>query len=157
MRTELLILAAISMQSCSSDDAYTKFLREFHTGADCPRLFELRNEIKQKASTPLQDEINTRLRSVQCFSSTSRRAAPVSPGTGNFTVKEYRIYRELLDAPAELPESHAIEIAARRHGVSQATAHEAAKRVQDELFKNNWYASPDAEIRHASDWTTETK
>lgn len=86
MRAWVVIGTAICVQGCSTD-ASTQFAREFEAGADCPRLFELRNNAKHGASVALQDEMNIKLRSVQCFSSTSRRAAAVPPNTGNFTVQ----------------------------------------------------------------------
>jgi hypothetical protein len=56
-----------------------------------------------------------------------------------------------------VPERQAIETVARKHGVSSQVAKGAATRVMDSLTKNNWYATPDAEIRHASDWNGERR
>lgn len=156
MRVLLVILIAISTQGCSSD-LTAKFTREFEAGADCPRLFELRNEVKNEASAALQEEMNTMLRSVQCFSSTSKRAAVVPPSTGSFTVHEYRLYREVISTPSSIAEVKAIENAGRKFGVPPTVARDAANHVQQVLSNNNWFASPDAEIRHASDWDGETQ
>lgn len=156
MRGWLVIPITICVQGCSTD-ASTQFAREFEAGADCPRLFELRNDAKHGASVALQDEMNTKLRSVQCFSSTSRRAAAVPPNTGSFTVQEYRLYREIISTPSTVPEAEALEIAGRKHGVPPTAVHDAAKHVQEVLLRNNWFASPDAEIRHAADWNGETQ
>ncbi len=156
MRAWVVILTVVCAQGCSADSA-TQFAREFDAGADCPRLFELRNDAKHGASAALQDEMNIRLRSVRCFSSTSRRAAAVPPNTGNFTVQEYRLYREIISTPLSVPEAEAFEIAGRMHGVPPTAVHDAVKHVQEVLLQNNWSASPDAEIRHASDWNGETQ
>lgn len=45
-----------------------------------------------------------------------------------------------------MPEAEAFEIAGRKHGVPSTAVHDAVKHVQDVLLKNNWFASPDAEI-----------
>jgi hypothetical protein len=154
MRAWLVILVAISAQGCSTDET-TQFEREFQAGADCPRLYELRNEAKPGATAALQEEMNAKLRSVQCFGSTSKRAAAVPPNTGTFTVQEYRLYREVMSTPLSIPEAQAIENAGRKHGLTPSVAREATNRVQQELWKKKWFASPDAEIRHASDWNGE--
>lgn len=154
MRACVVILTAICAQGCSAD-VKTQFVREFEAGADCPRLFELRNEAKRGASVALQEEMNTKLRSVQCFSSTSHRAAAGPPNTASFTVQEYRMYRELISTPSAVPEAEAREIIGRKYGVPPTAVHDAAERVLEALFRNNWFASPDAEIRHAADWKGE--
>ena len=154
MRTCVVILTAICVQACSAD-ARTQFVREFEAGADCPRLFELRNDAKRGASVALQEEMNTKLRSVQCFSSTSHRAAAVPPNTGSFTVQEYRMYREIISTPSTVPEAEALESIGWKYGVPSTAVHDAAERVQEALLSNNWFASPDAEIRHAADWKGE--
>ncbi len=89
-----------------------------------------------------------------------RDSASVSAGeinTRSFTIQEYRIYREVISSPSAVPEGEAIEDAAQKHGVPPAVAREAAKHVQEVLFTRSWFASPDAEIRHASDWNGETQ
>lgn len=156
MRAWILILAAIPVQGCSTD-ATSQFAQEFEAGADCPRLFELRNDAKRGASVALQDEMNTKLRSVQCFGSTSQRAAVVSPNTGSFTVREYRLYRELISTPSTIPQAEALEIVGRKHGVPPTAVRDAVQHVQEVLLRNRWFASPDAEIRHATDWNGETQ
>jgi hypothetical protein len=154
MRAWVVMLAAICAQGCSTD-ATTRFAREFEAGADCPRLLELRNEAKHGASGAQQEEMNTKLRSVQCFSSTSRRAPAGPPNTGSFTVQEYRLYREVISTPSSIPEAEALANAGRKHGVPPTAVHDAVTHVQEVLLTNNWFASPDAEIRHASDWSGE--
>jgi hypothetical protein len=156
MRAWLVVPVAIWASGCSRD-ASTQFAREFQSGADCPRLFELRNDAKRGASPVLQEEMNTRLRSVQCFSSTSKRAAVGPSNTASFTIQQYRIYREVITSPMSIPEAEVFDSVSRKHGVPSSVAHDAVDLVLQSLFKNGWFATPDAEIRHASDWNGETK
>jgi hypothetical protein len=146
----------ICAEGCSPDPT-AAFARAFEAGADCRRLFELRNTARHGASTAQQEEMNTTLRSVQCFSSTSKRAEAGPSNTGSFTVQEYRVYRDVLTTPSSIPEAEAIEIAGRRHGVTTALARKAVDHVMEVLSTNQWFASPGAEIQHASDWNGETK
>lgn len=156
MRAWLVVWVAIWVSGCS-DNPYSQFVREFQAGADCPRLFELRNDAKRAASLARQEEMNTKLRSVQCFSSTSERTPAGSSSTASFTIQEYRIYREVISSPMAVPEAEVVSIVARKHGVSSSVVHDAVNHVQEALFKNRWFASPEAEIRHASDWNGETQ
>lgn len=156
MRTLVAILTTTILQGCTTDSR-TRFTQELEAGADCERLFELRNDAKNGASVAVQEEMNTKLRSVQCFSSTSQRAADVPPNTGSFTVQEYRLYREVISTPSTVPEAEALETIGRKHGVSPTAVHDAVTHVQEQLSRNNWFASPDAEIRHAADWNGQTQ
>ena len=64
------------------------FLEAFNEGADCPRLFELRNQAKRRGAR--QDQVKmmgNKLRSVGCFSDTSKRRPDVPAGTGNLLLK----------------------------------------------------------------------
>jgi hypothetical protein len=156
MRRWIVVSAAIWASGCSKD-AYTEFAQEFQAGADCPRLFELRNDAKRGASSARQEEMNTKLRSVQCFSSTSKRAAAGPSNTASFTIQQYRIYRDVISSPMSIPETEVYDRVARKHEVPSSVAHDAVDLVLQSLFKNGWFATPDAEIRHASDWNGETK
>lgn len=155
-RRGLVAIIAFTVSGCS-DDAVTRFNRAIETGADCPQLYELRNQAQRGASTAVQEAMNSRLRSLQCFSSTSTRAVPSPAKGGAFTVAEYRIYRDVIDSPQSLSLEQALEAVARKHGVTPTTAGDTAKRVQVDLFENKWFATPEAEIRHASDWNGEAQ
>ena len=150
MRILLVIAFAVMTQGCSNEP-YTKFLSEFQAGADCPALFELRNAAKQGASPAIEADMNTKLRSIQCFSSSSSRADVGPSNTGAFTVQEYRLYRAVISAPRSVSEARAIENAARQYGVTAVVVRLALTRVQDALSKNGWLATPNSEIRHATD------
>ncbi len=81
--------------------------------------------------------------------------SPSVSKTGSFTVKEYKIYRAIIDTPMTIPGAQALQNAAKRYSVTAAEANEAAKKVQNILFSNKWFASPEEEIRKASDWKGE--
>lgn len=89
------------------------------------------------------------------MSSSAPIPSPSTSKTGSFTVKEYKIYRAVIDTPMTIPEAQALQNAAKRYGVTVAEAQKATKKVQNILFSNKWFASPEAEIRHASDWNGE--
>lgn len=79
-------------------------------------------------------------------------ARPSVPKAGSYKVKQYRIYRAVISTPMSVSEAQAFENAAKRYGVTVAEAQKATKKVQELLFRNGWFGSPDSEIRHASDW-----
>ncbi len=85
-------------------------------------------------------------------STTKKQKRASQPKRGNFTVKEYRIYRAVIDTPMSIPESVAYPRAARRFDVSPAQAREITEKVNRILGMNGWLGTPDNEIRHASDW-----
>jgi hypothetical protein len=131
-------------------------MRVFADGADCPVLFEIRNDARRTAAEWQVQVMNDRLRSVQCFTASSRRAATTG-GDGTFTVKEYRIYRTIIDTPPSVSEPEALRRVATQFKVTPEQAKAIATRVSDELSRRNWYANPMAEIRHASDWNGEQR
>jgi hypothetical protein len=139
-------------QSSSVD----QFQRQFAAGADCSLLFSIRNEAKVRATEAEQREMNEKLRSVQCFSSTSKRAVTTT-GDGEFTVSEYRLYRAIIDAPSTVSEAQAVRSAAEENGVAEAMVNRAAEKVMGLLAEHRWHATPAAEIRHASDWKGEDR
>jgi hypothetical protein len=74
----LLSISAISSAAVFNREAASpyvlKFYVAFNEGADCPRLFELRNEAKrQGADNEQQKKMNEKLRSVGCFGIDSKR------------------------------------------------------------------------------------
>ena len=89
------------------------------------------------------------------MSASSPIPSPSTSKTGSFTVKEYKIYRAVIDTPMTIPEAQALQNAAKRYGVTVAEAQKTTKKVQNILSSNKWFASPEAEIRHASDWNGE--
>jgi hypothetical protein len=138
----------------SQESSNDQFKQEFGAGADCARLFELRNEAKAKGYS--LDDMNETLRSVRCFSVDSKRA-PLSIRDGNYTVTEYRIYLAIIETPKSVPPSAAIRKAAKAYRVTEAKAKAASDKVLRALAANNWFATPAAEIRHASNWSDETR
>ena len=69
--TPRMVLAVAS--GGSQDPAFRRFIQEFEKGADCQRLFEIRNEAKRTCFPEQREEMNTKLQFVGCYSSTSKR------------------------------------------------------------------------------------
>ncbi|BCA55956.1 hypothetical protein W02_30960 [Nitrospira sp. KM1] len=135
-----------------------EFYIAFNEGADCPRLYELRKDAKQQgADNQQQQEINDKLRSVGCITEKSRRVEIGRPNTGNFTVTEYKIYREIVDLPISISEEQALDDVARKYKISVSEVRNKVNKVQSNLSKNGWMnGNPKDEIRYASDWAGET-
>ena len=74
--------------------------------------------------------------------------------TETFTVKEYRIYRALINTPMSVSESEAIKLIAKEYGVSQLEVNQTARKVMQILHKNGWAGSPSNEIKYALDWNS---
>ena len=86
-------------------------------------------------------------------SATSRRPALAKGDV--YTVKEYRIYRAVIDTPMSVSEAQAYQSAANQYGVTVAETRNVTEKVQKILSRNSWLGSPDSEIQHASDWKGE--
>ena len=54
-----------------------------------------------------------------------------------------------------LSEAQAIHNAAVRYAVSDDEARKITDKVEEILFRNGWFGTPDSEIQHASDWKGE--
>ena len=130
----------------------TGFDARLQAGADCPELFELRNQLDPKSPRVT----NKALRDIGCFSSTStRRSEESQNASGGFTVVEYRIYRELIDAPMTVSDDQAKRTLAQKYDRTPDQIEDVVDQVSMELFRNDWFGSPASEIRHASDWNGE--
>jgi hypothetical protein len=154
----VLFLAFSSAPTFAAKDMpYLQFLLAFNQGADCPQLYELRNEAKRHGATnEQQNAMNEKLRAVRCSGNTSKRVPDGPPNTGDFTVKEYRIYRDVVDTPMSLSEEQNLGNAAKKYNLSIADVHKTVEKVMRNLSENNWMVgSPASEIRHASDWKGE--
>lgn len=75
--------------------------------------------------------------------------------TDSFTVREYRIYRAVIDAPMSIPEAQVMENIGKRYGVTAAEAKKTVNKLQGILLRNKWFGSAESEIKHASDWKGE--
>ena len=132
---------------------YQRFTRALDAGAECSRLYALRKEARSDSSVAEQADMTRQLRSVGCFSSTSRRRADGDrPVAGSYTVREYRIYRDLVDAPLYMSETQALQQTARRFDTTPARAKASAEKVARILSQNKWFGSRASEERRASDW-----
>jgi len=80
---------------------------------------------------------------------------PALPKGSAYTVKEYRIYRAVIDTPMSASEAQAYPNAAIQYGVTVTQARKATEKVQESLSRNGWFGSPATEIQHASDWKGE--
>ena len=135
------------------ETGYQRFTRALDAGAECSRLYALRKEARSGSSVAEQADMTRQLRSVGCFSSTSRRRADADrPVAGSYTVREYRIYRDLVDAPLYMSETQALQQTARRFDTTPARAKASAEKVARILSQNKWFGSRASEERRASDW-----
>lgn len=72
--------------------------------------------------------------------------------TEEFTVREYRIYRALIDSPFSIPEDQALRQLSEEYGLPSAKIKYVVDKVQRILFTKKWFGTPDSEVRHAVDW-----
>jgi hypothetical protein len=157
----VVLLASSSFLAWSAPQdrpqAVLQFYVAFIEGADCPRLFELRNEAKrQGADNAQQKMMNEKLLSVGCIGDTSKRVPIGPPNTGNFTVKEYRIYREAMSTPMSVSEAENLGKIAKKYKLSVPDVRKLIDKVQRNLFENKWMnGTPEMQIRHALDWKGE--
>jgi hypothetical protein len=79
------------------------------------------------------------------------------PARDTFTVAEYRVYREVMDAPMSVSEDETTRRAATSHGVTATQAKTIIAKVQRILHANKWFGPAASEIRHASDWNGESR
>ena len=138
----------------TQNGAYRKFQERLAAGADCPELFQLRNEARRAVPSEHAAEMNEQLRKVSCFNSTSKRRdpAPAPPGVETYTLRDYRIYRKVIDTPMSVSQAEAFKRVAKESGITPAEVEKITKKVQGILAKNGWFGSREAEERRASDW-----
>ena len=138
----------------AQEAGYEKFLDALRSGADCPRLHALRKEARANSSVSEQAEMTRLVRSAGCITSTSKRRIAGSKATTpeTYTIREYRIYREVVDAPHYMSDTQAIERSARKFKTTAARVKATAEKVTRILSENDWAGSRAAEERHASDW-----
>ena len=75
---------------------------------------------------------------------------------GSFTVREYRIYRAILDVPMSVSEADGLRRVAQRYDSTPAKVEVTAGKVQSWLSNQSGFGTPDSEIGFASDWNGET-
>ena len=127
------------------------FQERLDAGAPCSELFEIRNALDSKS--PLLPGINERLRGIGCFTASSTRVPTGELSRrGDFTVREYRIYRNVIDTPTSVGEKQALEAASRKFGIEVSEVKGIVEKVLKEISKENWFGTADSEVRHASDW-----
>ena len=79
------------------------------------------------------------------------------PSSGSYTVREYRMYRALLDTPLSVSEEEAIRRISEANQITPDEADRIIANVQNTITRNRWFGHPAQEIRRASDWNGETK
>jgi hypothetical protein len=156
----VLVFTIIWVGACSANEqratipaerSSRSFQERLDAGAPCSELFEIRNQLDAKS--PLIPSMNEGLRGIGCFSSSSIRIPPSElTKQGGFTMREYEIYRAVIDAPASMSESEAISAAAKKLHIEPSEVKLVADKVNIELFTNKWFGSRESEKRHASDW-----
>jgi len=149
------LLLVVALPGTMQEAAYQKFMKAFGAGADCPQLFALRKEARPRSSVAEHADMTRQLRSVGCFSSSSKRRSDdnVSSVAGSYTVREYRIYRDVVDAPLYMTETQALQMTARKFKTTPARAKASAEKVMRILSQSKWFGSRAAEERRASDWS----
>lgn len=171
MRFACVLLLVPAVASCGGEggakDRLPSFRDRLNAGATCEELFGIRNAVDPKS--PLIERMNQDLRAIGCYSISSVRtdektqnneAGPEAASAANstsFTVQEYRIYREVMGTPMDIPESKALESVSGKYGVSVDEARKSVNAVQEALSSNNWFGTPESEIRRASDWKGEAR
>jgi hypothetical protein len=151
----LLIIGAVP--AAATDTPVHQFSHALDDGADRTRLHELRNSALHGASDDQQQHMNLKLPSVGCTGDTAGPKPEAPSNTGAYTVNEYRIYREVMSAPMDMPESEALAMVGKKYKISPVQVRDIAERVTRTLLDNDWMDVLALEIRHASDWTDETR
>lgn len=160
-------LAASCASSNNTAADYSGFKQRLDAGATCAELFGIRNLVDPKSPDVVR--MNEALRGIGCHSSNSVRSTAASSAgktkssdtqktelVGGFTVHEYRMYRAVITTPSSVSEQQSLQSVSKRYGISAEKVRKAVDKVQKTLFENKWFGTPEAEIRHASDWKGET-
>jgi len=69
-----------------------------------------------------------------------------------FTVKEYKMYREMISIPMSISEEKALENIAKKYDMSTDEVKSSIRKVLEILYTNKWSGSTESEIKHASDY-----
>lgn len=123
-------------------------------------LFHLQPKLAEPTWEKKRDNIIARIDAKLSGISEKRKRGTSSPpavDSSGFTVQDYRIYRAVVGTPMGIPEDQAVEAVSRKNGVSVEEVREAMDKVRRILYSNNWFGTPESEIRHASDWGGETQ
>jgi hypothetical protein len=101
--------------------------------------------------------MNLELRSRECAGDTIEGRLEAPPNTGAYTVNEHRIYREVISAPMDMPESEALAMVSKKSNISPAQVRDIDEKLTRNLLDNDWMDVLELEIRHASAWTDEKR
>jgi hypothetical protein len=151
----LFIINAVP--AAATDTPGDQFIHALDDGADCARVHEPRNSALHGANDDQQQHMNLKLPSVGCTGDTAERRPDTPSNTGAYTVNEYRIYREVMSAPMDMPESEALAMVGKKYKISPVQVRDIAEKVTRNLLDNDWMDVLELEIRHASDWKDEKR
>ena len=84
------------------------------------------------------------------------QAAATEISSGSFTVREYRIYKAVMDMPLSVSEADARQRVAERNNITADEATQITTMILRTLVGNGWLGTPAQEIRRASDWNGES-
>ena len=84
------------------------------------------------------------------------QAAATDASSGSFTVREYRIYKAVIDTPLSVSEADARQRVAEKNNITADEAARITTMVLKTLVGNGWLGFPAQEIRRASDWNGES-
>ena len=82
--------------------------------------------------------------------------AATDASSGSFTVREYRIYKAVIDMPLSVSEADARQRVAERNNMNADEVSRITTMVLKTLVGNGWLGFPAQEIRRASDWNGES-
>lgn len=133
---------------------FSAFMGRLDEGASCRELFEIRNATDPKSED--KNRMNIELSYIQCHSISDVRMDPSATDNEDpalkFTVREYRMYRGVVDSPMSVSEDQVMKALSEEYGVSLDEVEKIVDRVMETLSRRKWFGRPEAEIRHASDW-----
>ena len=163
----LLVRVSQPSSNTTSSPSIVYFDNQLEAGAGCRELFAIRNLFDPKSRHI--ERMNEDLIAIGCHTSESirdrpglRKASPIQTAPAptpspdqTFTVREYRIYRMVLDTPLSVTDQEAFRKAGAKHQATPEEVREIFDRVELILSRNGWFGPARIEINRASDWNGE--
>ena len=78
-------------------------------------------------------------------------AISIEQTDGSYTVREYRIYRDILETPPTTTDDEAVAMISEKYGMPSDAVTEIMEKVLNIISDNGWFEGADAEIKRASD------
>lgn len=132
-----------------------EFSARLEAGAGCAELFEVRNALRDSATLEEFEKVNRELRAVGCRSGDDvRYTGPFRDAS--FTVREFRVYANVMKTPMGTSEKQALARAAEAEHFPPRLGRRIVEKVTAELSRlGRMGFAPEAQIRHAKDWKDE--